>query len=86
MTTGRIIADKRRKLQLTQEQLAQKVGVKTEAISRWENDWNLPEMDKLRALSRALHIGVNTLLGENPLEYDWELRDQMFSEKKGAEK
>ena len=81
MTTGRIIAEKRRALHLTQEQLAEKTGVKPEAISRWENDWNLPELDKLEALARALKTGISSLLGASPLEYDWELRDQMFSEK-----
>ena len=81
MTTGHIIAEKRRAFHLTQEQLAEKIGVKPEAISRWENDWNLPDLDKLQALARALKTGVSSLLGASPLEYDWELRDQMFSEK-----
>ena len=81
MTTGRIIARKRRELHMTQEQLAEKVGVKPQAISRWENDWNLPELDKLCAVARALGINVGTLIGGSTLDYEWELRDQMFSEK-----
>ena len=81
MTTGRIIARRRRELHMTQEQLAEKVGVKPQAISRWENDWNLPDLDKLSALAHALDIKADVLIGGSTLDYEWELRDQMFSEK-----
>ena len=81
MTIGRKIAEKRRALHLTQEQLAERAGVKPAAIRQWENDWNLPDLDKLSAVAAALDISMDTLIGDRRLDYEWELRDQMFSEK-----
>ena len=36
-STGRKISEQRKKLGLTQEQLAEKVGVSAQAVSKWEN-------------------------------------------------
>jgi len=53
----------RRKSGLSQEQLAEKIGVSRQAISKWEADGAVPEVDKLVALSRLFHLPVGVLLG-----------------------
>ena len=51
---GNFIAKKRKEQNLTQEQLAEKLGVSRQAISKWEGGLSTPELDKLRALSECL--------------------------------
>ena len=43
----------RRKHGMSQEQLAEKVGVSRQSISKWEGGLSTPELDKLKALRRA---------------------------------
>ena len=53
----------RREKGLTQEELAQAVGVSSQAVSKWENEQSLPDITLLLPLSRELGIGVDLLLG-----------------------
>ena len=80
MSIGKNIADRRKELGMTQEQLAELTFVSPQAVSRWENDWNLPDTDKLSLVAEALKMSISSLIGENRTQYEWELRDQMFSE------
>ena len=48
---------------LSQEALAEKIGVSRQALGKWEKDTALPGLDNLQALAAALGIGVNALLG-----------------------
>ena len=41
----------RRKSGLSQEQLAEKIGVSRQAVSKWEGGQSTPELEKLKALS-----------------------------------
>lgn len=63
LTTGQRIAQCRRQLNLSQEALGEKVGVSRQAISKWEADATLPDIDKLIALSRLFQVSVGWLLG-----------------------
>ncbi len=51
----------RRKNGLSQEQLAEKIGVSRQAISKWEGGLSTPEVDKLRALSECFQITIDEL-------------------------
>lgn len=51
----------RRKNGLSQEQLAEKIGVSRQAISKWEGGLSIPELDKLRALSECFQITLDEL-------------------------
>lgn len=53
----------RRKSGLSQEQLAEKIGVSRQAISKWEGGLSTPELDKLIALSKVFDITVDALVG-----------------------
>lgn len=55
----------RREKGLTQEALAQAVGVTPQAISKWETGQTMPDITLLLPLSKVLGIGVNELLGGN---------------------
>lgn len=62
----------RKALGLSQEQLAEQVGVSRQSISKWETGQSAPELDKVVAMSRIFGISTDELLGnvsqkqENP--------------------
>lgn len=58
---GKYIADRRRFLKLTQEELAKRIGVSKSAVAKWEIDGGLPDRDNLRRLSEVLNISVDEL-------------------------
>ena len=63
MTTKDIILELRTKLGLSQEELAAKVFVTRQAVSRWENGETTPNTETLKLLSKVLGVSINTLLG-----------------------
>lgn len=62
MKIGRFIADERKALNLTQTQLAEKLGVTDRAISKWENGRGLPEVSLMKPLCTILGITLSELL------------------------
>ena len=67
LTTGQRIAECRKSLSLSQEGLGEKVGVSRQAISKWEADAAMPDIDKLIALSKLFSVSVGWLLGVEEL-------------------
>lgn len=63
MTLGQRIQELRKQSSLSQEALGEKLGVSRQAISRWEMDGAVPEVDKLIALSKLFGITLNQLMG-----------------------
>lgn len=59
---GRFIAIKRRSQNLTQQQLAEKLGVSINAVSKWERGLCLMDMSLLKPLSNILGVSVNEIL------------------------
>lgn len=47
---------------LTQEQLAEKLGVSRQSVSKWEMEQSLPEIDKVVLMSKLFSIGTNEIL------------------------
>ena len=62
-TLGQRIAAERKKLGLSQEALGEKMGVSRQAISKWESDGAVPEIDKLIAMSKLFGVTLGWLLG-----------------------
>lgn len=60
--TGLFIAEQRKKLGLTQAQLANIISVSDRTISKWERGVGLPDVTLMLPLCEALHISVNDLL------------------------
>ena len=63
METKEIIFQLRTKNGLSQDELAQKVLVTRQAVSRWENGETVPNTETLKLLSREFGVSINTLLG-----------------------
>ena len=63
METKNIILELRTKKGLSQEELAQKVMVTRQAVSRWENGETVPNTETLKLLSKEFDVSINTLLG-----------------------
>ena len=63
MAVWEILKDLREKHSLTQEQLAEKVLVTRQAVSRWETGETQPNTETLKLLSRVYDVSINTLLG-----------------------
>lgn len=59
---GSLITKYRKENNLTQQQLADKLGVSNTAVSKWECGNNLPDITMLKPLSQALNINVLTLI------------------------
>lgn len=63
MLSEKIVA-LRRKHGMSQEQLAEKVGVSRQSISKWEGGLSTPELDKLKALSECFQVTLDELIRE----------------------
>ena len=65
MNLGNIIYDLRKKKDVTQEEMAAELGITAAAISKWENNYTLPDIIMLCALADYFHVTTDTLLGRN---------------------
>ncbi len=63
METKEVIYQLRTKKGLSQEELAGKIYVTSQAVSRWETGETIPNIDTLKLLSRLFDVSINTLLG-----------------------
>lgn len=62
MTTGEKIAALRKEKGITQEAMAESLGVTRQSVSRWEMDTAFPETEKLIKLGRILECSIDFLL------------------------
>ena len=60
--TGAAIRQLREKQKMTQQELADKIGVSDKAVSKWENSKGLPDITLIEPLANALNISVIELL------------------------
>ncbi len=65
--TGKFIAQKRREISLTQQELADLLGISNKTVSKWECGNGLPEVSLMLPLCEALGISVNELLSGEEL-------------------
>ncbi len=65
---GKFIATLRKEKSMTQQELAEKIGVSYKTISKWETGRGMPDLSLLRPLSEALDITINELLSGEKLE------------------
>jgi len=62
MSINTVIREKRKEIGLTQEQIAEYLGVSTPAVNKWEKGVTYPDISSLPALARLLKVDLNTLL------------------------
>lgn len=63
METKNIILELRTKKGMSQDELAEKVFVTRQAVSRWETGKTIPDTETLKLLSKLFDVSINTLLG-----------------------
>ncbi len=62
-TLGKRIAEHRKKMKMTQDQLAEKLGITAQAVSKWENDQSCPDITMLPRLAEIFGTTTDALLG-----------------------
>ncbi|MBQ9120468.1 MAG: helix-turn-helix domain-containing protein [Lachnospiraceae bacterium] len=80
---GKCISDARKRSKLTQEELAIKVGVSLQAVSKWENGHNLPDIDNLMSIAEITNTPYAVLLGvsEGTIDHNtFPIRERLFHE------
>ena len=91
MDIGSVIKKYRKDIGLTQEEMANRLGVTTPAVNKWENGNSNPDIELLSPLARLLNISLDTLLSFHEKLTDVEIEeiirqmDKMFS-KEGYDK
>ena len=68
LTIGENIRNFRKKNDLTQEEIADRLGVTYQSVSRWENGTTYPDLELLPAISELLSVTVDELLGMPQIE------------------
>lgn len=63
MNTKDVLYELRTKNKLSQDELAEKIFVTRQAVSRWENGETVPNTETLKLLSKLYNVSINTLLG-----------------------
>lgn len=63
MNSQEVIYELRTKNKMSQDELAEKVFVTRQAVSRWENGETVPNTETLKLLSKLFNVSINTLLG-----------------------
>ena len=66
MTMGQIIKNLRKGRGLTQEALAERLGVTYQAISKWENDYGMPDISQIVPLATIFDVSTDFLFGIDP--------------------
>ena len=74
MTVGEIIQKYRKDLNLSQEELGQKLLVSRQTISLWEKDQTVPTIDNLMRLSEIFEISVDEILNSENKEQNAEIQ------------
>ena len=91
MDIGVVIKKYRKEAGMTQEEIANRLGVTTPAVNKWENSNSKPDIELLAPIARLLDISLDTLLSYHEYLLDTEIEeiirkmDRMFSEE-GYEK
>ncbi len=86
MKINQIIREKRKELSLTQEQIADFLGVSTPAVNKWEKGSTYPDITLLPALARLLKIDLNTLMSFNDDLTDIEIENFVHEVDKTVQK
>ena len=70
MKFGENLYNLRKKQKISQEKLAEKIGVSRQSVSKWENGTAYPEMNRILELCKIFHCKLNDLVNDNILDFD----------------
>lgn len=83
---GEKIRNLRKENKISQEELANKLGVSRQSISLWENDQTMPSMDNIIAIANIFGVSTDVLLKENSENKTKELVEETTKTKKPLKK
>lgn len=90
MDIGGKIRHLRERSGLTQEQLAERLGVSRQVVTKWENGSGVPKIENLKALADHFHVTVDELIGRtevtegNPEEQYEKVMDELRQHSQAA--
>lgn len=64
MTLGETLKETRKQASLSQEQLAEKLGVSRSAVAKWETGNGIPDVDNLKVIAQLLNVSIDYLLDD----------------------
>ena len=64
MSIGQKLKDARKKAGLSQEQLAEKLCVSRQAITKWESDKGIPDIENIQNISKLFGVSIDSLLND----------------------
>lgn len=70
MKFGENLYNLRKKQKISQEKLAEKIGVSRQSVSKWENGTAYPEMNRIFELCKIFHCKLNDLVNDNILDFN----------------
>ena len=74
---GEIIKELRKQRKLTQEDLAEEIGVTPQAVSRWERDVGYPDVAQIPSLAKAFRVSTDEIYGVNPYNDDEQVKEYL---------
>ena len=74
---GRKISNLRKEKNMTQMELADKLGISFQAVSNWERGNSMPDISKLPELAEVMEVSVDELLGEKSVIVDAVINNNM---------
>ena len=70
MKFGENLYNLRKKEKISQEKLAEKLGVSRQSVSKWETGESYPEMNRILKLCKIFHCQLNDLVNDKILDFD----------------
>jgi len=65
MTLGKRLRAARKRVGMSQEQLARELHVSRQAVTKWESDAGIPDIENLRAIARIFGVSIDSMLGDS---------------------
>lgn len=80
---GKFIYEQRKKLNLTQTELAKKLSVTSQAISKWERGRGIPDIEMLNELSKIFNVDIKDIInGEEQLDRENNINEPQINKNK----
>lgn len=80
MSIGQKLKECRKKVGLSQEQLAEKLCVSRQAITKWESDRGVPDVGNLRSISQLFGVSIDYLLDDGEILMNTAIKEAIYLE------
>lgn len=86
MRIGEKLKEEREKQGLSQKEVADRLHIARQAVSRWETDQSYPDLENLMALGRLYHVSIDELLGMEKEEISESVEKETVEEEKSVKR